>query len=288
MAAGAPAAPASPCRPWCCWGQGLAAGRAGGRRKGRVSPLRCGEVALAPSASRGSCAGLKWSIQQPLPCSSGCPVGWAPLRAQLALLGVAGPGGAPHSPALALYFGLPSPSPSQGCSDAPCDVGWQPGPGPETQKSAQSRLASTAPAAAGTGRYRQWFWGSRHHLWHCQEQRAGLQWPWGWTHAAHADFPGSGREWCLSFPDAELLAKPGTFQSALLPVGFPPGCWRERKQARRQRRAGRPGPAPRPSCPCSGVTWATAGHGIRRGSGGGGQAGAQRRVCRGHVWEGPR
>jgi len=29
MAAGAPEAPASPCHPWCCWGGGLAAGRAG-------------------------------------------------------------------------------------------------------------------------------------------------------------------------------------------------------------------------------------------------------------------
>lgn len=144
-------------------------------------------------------------------------------------------------------------------------MGWQLGQGPKTQKSALPWLTSTAPATAGTGGYRQLVRGSWHRLWHCHDQRAWLRWPWGWTRAACADLPGSSREWLgLSFPDAELLAKPGTFQSALLSTGFPPDCRSERKPAQRQRRAGQPAPAPRPSCSCSGVARATAGHGMRR------------------------
>lgn len=57
-------------------------------------------------------AGMKWSIQKPLPCSSGCPVGWVLPCAQLALMGMAGPGGALESSALALCFGLPTPTPA--------------------------------------------------------------------------------------------------------------------------------------------------------------------------------
>jgi len=217
-----------------------------------VSPVGSGEVALAgvssaPSASRGSWAslgpclagsataghpaasarlapasrssalracgdrgtelasavsGMKWSNRQPLPCSCGCRTGWAPPCAQPAW-----PGLAAMLPATWRDSRLRAPRLRNLLRP-----GWH-------------RLRQCRGD-------RQWFWGSRHCLWCCQEQKAGLR---GWTRAAGADFPGFGREWLdLSFPDAELLAEPGTFQSALLSVGFPPGCWSERKQAWRR------------------------------------------------------
>lgn len=83
----------------------------------------------------------------------------------------------------------------------------------------------------------------------CSSHGAGHVWP-------ARTFP--GREWLvLFFPHTEFLAKLGTFQSALLSLGFPPDCWSERKQERRQQRAGQSGPALCLSCPCSSVPWVT-------------------------------
>lgn len=79
MAAGAPAAPASLCRPWCCWGWGLTACCVGGRRKGRVRPLKRGEVALAPTASWGSYAFLGLCLAFPgRVCDCWTPCGLIP------------------------------------------------------------------------------------------------------------------------------------------------------------------------------------------------------------------
>lgn len=223
-------------------------------------------------------ARMKWSIL--LLC--GCPLGWAPPCAQLALLGVAGPG-ALFSPALALSFRMPSlsPSPGQGYRDGSCDMEWQLGPGPETQKSAPSPAGINC---TGCGGDRQ--------VLAMVSRLLTLSLPRAEGRGAAAmglDMCGlhrlsrPGREWLsLFFPDTELLAKLGTFQSALLSLGFPPGCWSERKQVRRQRRAGQLGPALCLSCPCSRVA-----HGKRWGSGGGVWAWAPRRICHGHIWERP-
>lgn len=138
----------------------------------------------------------------------------------------------------------------QGCSDAPCDMGWELGPGPRTQKSSPSWLASTAATTMGTARASRGLWGSWHYPWHCQQQRAGLWWPWSWTPAAHGDFPGSSREFFnLSFPEAELLERLGTSPGPLLPVGFPAAsCWHQWKA-----KDGQLGLPPHPSCLCSRV-----------------------------------
>lgn len=213
-------------------------------------------------------------------------MGWAPSYAQLAVLGVAEPG-ALFSPALGLSFGLPypRPSPGQGYRDGSCDADWQPGAGPETQKSALSLAGINCTGCGGDGQLMAVVSRFLTLLLPAAEDR--VQQPWGWTRVACTDFPGSGREWLgLFFPRAELLAKLGTFQSVLLSLGFPPACWSERKQVRSQRRAGQLSPALCLSCPCSRVARVTMD--IREGGVQEEVSGLGHRVvCHGCIWEKP-
>lgn len=193
-------------------------------------------------------ASMEWSILHPslpwLPCGLGSSLGTA---------GTAG-GGRARSPLLPCPFGLPSPcpSPGQGYRDGSCDTEWQPGPGSEFQKSVPSLAGINCTGCGGDRQVTAVV--SRLLPLPGAEDR--VQQPWGWTRVACTDFP--GREWLvLFFPHTELLAKLGTFQSALLSLGFPPDCWSERKQVRRQQRAGQSGPALCLSCPCSSVAWVT-------------------------------